>query len=69
MSEKSQELQILAYLKQGKPLTAIDALNKFNCFRLAARIKDLRYKGYSINSTKVKENGKSFAVYSIGENV
>lgn len=45
--------KILAFLQAGNSLTAIDALNKFSCNRLAARINDLRKQGYSINSRLV----------------
>jgi hypothetical protein len=50
---KSQEEQILAYLKSGKRLTAIEALQKFNCWRLSARIADLR-KDHPIETEIIK---------------
>ena len=37
---KSQNERILAHLKKGKKITPLDALEKFGCFRLAARISD-----------------------------
>ena len=43
-SLESQELQIFAYLKTGKTLTPIEALNLFGCLRLGARIYNLRAK-------------------------
>lgn len=61
----SQNTDILAYLKTGASLTAIDALSLFGCFRLSARIKDLREMGNNINSVRVEENGKNFARYSL----
>lgn len=42
MDTKSQETKILAYLKGGKTITPIEALNRFGCFRLGARIFCLR---------------------------
>ncbi len=43
-----------------------DALNKFGCFRLAARIADLRNDGMNIKTTIVKlKNKKQVAQYSI----
>ena len=65
--KESQEDKILSYLMQGKTITSIEALNKFGCFRLAARISDLGKKGYSINSDLVTKNGKSYAEYSLNE--
>ena len=38
----SQSAMILNFLKSGGSLTPIEALQKFSCFRLAARINDLR---------------------------
>ena len=48
MSKKqkaSQNDRILAYLKSGKSLTQRDAVKLFNCYRLSARIADLRKDG------------------------
>jgi len=46
----SQTTQILWYLKEGKTLTPIDALNMFGCFRLGARIFDIKKMGFNISS-------------------
>ena len=54
---------ILASLKRGTRLTPIDALRDFGCFRLAARICDLRAEGHHIEQRKLHKNGKYFAVY------
>jgi hypothetical protein len=62
----SQNKQIADYLNKGKKLTPIDALNKFGCFRLAARIADLRNEGMNIVTNTIKlENKKQVAQYSI----
>ena len=62
----SQTKQIANYLNKGKKLTTLDALNKFGCFRLAARIADLRNNGMSIITKTIKlENKKQIAQYSI----
>jgi hypothetical protein len=62
----SQNKQIADYLNKGKKLTPIDALNKFGCFRLAARIADLRNEGMNIITNTIKlENKKQIAQYSI----
>lgn len=58
----SQCEQILAMLKQG-PVTAIDALNKAGCFRLAARIGELRQQGHNIVTEKIEVNNKHIAQY------
>lgn len=60
----SQNKQIANYLNKGKKLTPIDALNKFGCFRLAARIADLRNQGLNIETTIIKlKNNKQVAQY------
>jgi len=62
----SQNKQIADYLNKGKKLTPIDALNKFGCFRLAARIADLRNDGMNIVTKTIKlENNKQIAQYSV----
>jgi hypothetical protein len=62
----SQTTQIANYLNAGRKLTPIDALNKFGCFRLAARIADLRNDGMNIKTTIVKlKNNKQIAQYSV----
>lgn len=35
---ETQNAQILHYLKQGKTISPLEALNMFGCFRLAGRI-------------------------------
>lgn len=61
----SHKEEVLKYLQSGKKLTPIDALNLFGCFRLGARICELRESGYQIiNESKYG----SFAIYSL-ENI
>ncbi|NBQ17651.1 hypothetical protein EBU24_05010 [bacterium] len=62
----SQTKQIADYLNKGKKLTPIDALNKLGCFRLAARIAELRNDGMNIITTSIKlKNKKLVAQYSL----
>jgi hypothetical protein len=63
MGRISQEQQILEYLRTGKSITPIDALKMFGCFRLGARIWDLRHKGHRIEEIDAHINGKTFARY------
>lgn len=61
---ESQNKQIKAYLEEGNSITAIQALEKFRCFRLAARIKDLKETGMVIDKAMIANNeGKHHAVY------
>jgi hypothetical protein len=63
----TQTQWVLENLKQG-PITAIDALNGCGCFRLAARINDLRLAGHCIETkNKNLANGKTVAEYHLKE--
>ena len=58
--------QILHHLETVGPLTPLDALNLFGCFRLTSRIWDLKQLGHNINTgRKDLPNGKSVAVYTL----
>ena len=60
----SQQTQILSYLKKHNGITAVEALNHCGCFRLAARIHDLRMQGHLIESTRVEtKDGAVIARY------
>lgn len=67
ISKKSQTDEILNYLQAGNVLTPLEAMRKFNCMRLGARIYDLRQQGYVINSLIIKDDisGKRYARYSL----
>ena len=60
----SQNDLILEHLKRHGLITPISALHQYGCFRLAARISDLRACGHSIETHIRKDNGKRFAVYT-----
>ena len=60
---KTQNQAILDYLKDGNSITQIDAFNMFNCFRLSARIHNLRESGHNIITNNVTINNKTFASY------
>ncbi len=62
---QSQNTKILAYLENGGKITSLDALKKFGCMRLSARILDLKNQGHNIQSSFVKKEstGKKFKEY------
>ena len=41
---------ILDYMRKHGSITAMDAVQEFGCMRLAARISDLRWDGYNIET-------------------
>ena len=68
MKNVSQCRAILAHLREGKTITGLEALNLFGCFRLPARIADLRKVGHVITRTLVKTAaGKRVAQYALVE--
>ena len=52
-SSTSQAKRILAYMQEGHRITPLEALDLFKCFRLGARIADLRADGHDIKSAFV----------------
>lgn len=63
----SQAGQILDHLRRIGPITPLEALELYGCFRLAARIKDLRELGWAIETgTHHIPSGKTVARYWLG---
>jgi hypothetical protein len=62
---KNQTNRILRYLRTGRGITAISALSRFGCMRLAARIEELRDAGIRVQSRMLRRNGKRVACYSL----
>jgi len=65
MGTKSQAQEIYEYLQSGKSLTPLEALEKFGCFRLGARIYELKQADHKIETIMVEQNGKRFASYKL----
>lgn len=63
---KSQCGAILEHLQAAGSITPIEALEKYGCFRLGARIFDLKKLGWDIRTEKEKKNGKTYARYVLG---
>lgn len=65
----TQTTKILLYLKEGNKLTGMDALNLFNCWRLGARIFQIREMGFNVIMKLITTNtGKVIGEYSLGKN-
>ncbi|MCQ9120976.1 hypothetical protein BKG95_02450 [Rodentibacter pneumotropicus] len=65
-SSQSQNARILRHLQSGGKVTALSALNDFQCLRLSARIKDLRDRGYAITDEFITmPSGKRVKQYFI----
>lgn len=61
----TQSKLILNYLKSGKSITPLEALNLFGCFRLGARIFDLKEQGHDIEMKMISRDGKYYASYKL----
>ena len=63
---KTQSQRILEALQAGGKITPADALRRFRCFRLAARINDLRRAGHAIETDRrMTRTGARVAVYQL----
>ncbi len=63
METQTQKEAILRHLQSGRAITPLEALELYGCFRLGARIWELRDEGYKIQSETVKQGKKTFASY------
>jgi len=59
----TQEQKILNHLQSGRTINPREAINLFNCYRLAARIFDLHKQGYNITSHLVQPH--NYAIYTL----
>jgi len=62
--QETQNSRVLDHLKCGNTITPLDALELFGCFRLGARIFELRQEGHQIEKTMVtNDEGNKYAEY------
>ena len=68
--KQSQTSQILSALKNGETLTPLDALNRFGCFRIGARVWELRhgkYDGTCYRIDDIPHAGKQYSAYRLSQ--
>jgi hypothetical protein len=65
METATQRQKILRALEHGAALTPLDALRRFSCFRLGARIWELKRMGHKIETRRVKREGARVAEYRL----
>lgn len=65
--KKTQKQAIKEWLLSGKPITPLDALEHFGCFRLGAYIFNLKKEGMEIDVDKSVDprTGKRYATYRL----
>ena len=54
METESQNKRIRKHLESGRSLTALEALYQYSCFRLGARIHNLKSEGLAIETEMVE---------------
>lgn len=64
---ETQESKIYEWLATGHKITPLQALRKFGCLRLSARIYNIR-KFVDIETKHITRNGKTFAEYRMVNN-
>lgn len=61
----TQTEMIRTHLENGRDITPLEALDQYGCFRLAARIDELRKAGLDIETITETRNGKKYARYKL----
>lgn len=63
----NQRQHILSDLKSGRRITALDALKAYGCFRLGARIYELKQMGHNIKSRLVERINRDGQAVRVAE--
>lgn len=65
----SKKKEILNYLRAHGCITPMEAVTKIKCYRLSARIKELRDEGYNIITDDRDADGNpvNYAIYRLKE--
>ena len=64
----SQNIELLRHFRDGRTLTSAEAIVRFSCERLAARVSELRRAGWDIQGTLTEcHDGKRRVVYSLNK--
>jgi hypothetical protein len=64
--EMTQTELIRKHLLKHNSITPLEALRKYRCMRLAARIRDLRADGFSVMTVRIRRGDRSFGKYVMG---
>lgn len=68
VNPESQEGRILKYLRGGNKITALEALDKFQCMRLGAVIYNLKKRNFKIDSKMIEvPSGKRVKQYWLAD--
>lgn len=64
-NRESQNKKLAKWLKSGKSISPLQALNKLGIYRLASRVNDLRNDGLNIETKMIHEHPVKFAQYKL----
>lgn len=67
MSQMKQSERVLAYMKQGFPLTSLEALEKLGIISFPKRICELRKQGYNIAQKRITVKNRYGNKLSVNE--
>ncbi len=69
VEDRASQCRLILQHLQVHPITAMDALSLYKCFRLAARICDLKKEGHNIDKRMIEtQTGKKVAQYFLIKN-
>ena len=63
--KRTQADRVLDWMATGKGITPLQALKRFGCLRLGARVYDLKRAGHRIETRRVNRNGATVAEYRL----
>ena len=69
MARKTQIDRLLGQLLTGKNVTVAEARKRFGVKRFAARVFELRNKGFRIYTNKVNVGGRKVTAYRLDTNL
>ncbi|MBP5410309.1 MAG: hypothetical protein J6Y26_00185 [Lachnospiraceae bacterium] len=67
LHKANQQWRILDHLIRNRTISPLEALEMYGCYRLGARIYDLRQAGIKIKTIRKHNDEKSWAEYRLEE--
>ena len=67
LHKANQQWRILDHLIRNRTISPLEALEMYGCYRLGARIYDLRQAGIKIKTIRKQNDEKSWAEYRLEE--
>lgn len=67
MNCSTQKQLVLKHLRTKGSITTLIATDKYRCFRLSERIRELERDGFLIYHTRVEKYGRRYMAYSLVE--